>query len=48
MPVESVLPVVLGISVVSLIVAALLAREVLNADTGHADMKEIADAIRGR
>src|SRR6185369_3067616 len=46
MNVEHVLPIVLGISILSLIVAALLAREVLAADTGKPEMKEIADAIR--
>jgi K(+)-stimulated pyrophosphate-energized sodium pump len=46
MNVHIVLPVVLGISVVSLVVAALLAREVLGAPTGKPEMKEIADAIR--
>ena len=46
MPVESVLPLVIGISVVSLGVAWLLAREVLAADTGKPEMRAIADAIR--
>jgi len=46
MNVHIVLPVVLGISVVSLVVAALLAREVLGAPAGKPEMKEIADAIR--
>ena len=46
MNVDYVLPVVLGISVVALLVAAWLAREVLSADSGTPSMKEIADAIR--
>jgi K(+)-stimulated pyrophosphate-energized sodium pump len=46
MQVDIVLPVVLGISVLSLIVAAVLAKQVLGADAGKPEMKEIADAIR--
>ena len=46
MPVESVLPLVLGISVLSLVVAWLLARQVLAADTGKPEMRAISDAIR--
>ena len=46
MPVESVLPLVLGISVLSLGVAWLLARQVLAADTGKPEMRAISDAIR--
>ena len=41
-----VLPLVLGISVISLAVAAFLARHVLSADTGSKQMREISDAIR--
>jgi K(+)-stimulated pyrophosphate-energized sodium pump len=44
--VENVLPIVLGISILSLAVAALLARHVLAADTGTAEMRQISDAIR--
>src|SRR5688572_2846707 len=46
MNVDIVLPVVLGISVFALAVAAWLAREVLGADTGKPETKPIADAIR--
>jgi K(+)-stimulated pyrophosphate-energized sodium pump len=46
MDVHVVLPVVLGISVLSLIVAWMLARQVLAAPTGTAAMREISDAIR--
>jgi K(+)-stimulated pyrophosphate-energized sodium pump len=46
MNVDIVLPVVLAISVVALGFAAWLAREVLSADPGKPEMKEIADAIR--
>jgi K(+)-stimulated pyrophosphate-energized sodium pump len=46
MPVEIVLPLVLSISVLSLVVAAFLARHVLSADTGTPQMREISDAIR--
>ena len=46
MDVGIVLPLVLGISVLSLGVAALLARHVLSADTGQAEMRRISDAIR--
>jgi K(+)-stimulated pyrophosphate-energized sodium pump len=46
MAVENVLPIVLGISVLSLVVAALLAKHVLAADTGKPEMQEIATAIR--
>src|SRR2546427_13022711 len=42
----TVLPLVLGISVLSLVVAALLARHVLAADTGKPEMRKISDAIR--
>jgi K(+)-stimulated pyrophosphate-energized sodium pump len=40
------LPIVLGISVLSLIVAAFLAKHVLAQDTGTPEMREISDAIR--
>src|SRR5206468_1911693 len=46
MDVGMVLPLVLAISVLSLVVAAILARHVLSADTGKAEMREISDAIR--
>jgi len=46
MGVEAVLMVVLGISVASLAVAWVLARQVLSADTGKPEMQEIAAAIR--
>jgi K(+)-stimulated pyrophosphate-energized sodium pump len=46
MSVETVLLVVLAISVLSLVVAALLARQVLSADTGKPEMRAISDAIR--
>jgi len=46
MPVESVLPLVIAISLASLGVAWLLAREVLGADTGKPEMRAISDAIR--
>jgi K(+)-stimulated pyrophosphate-energized sodium pump len=46
MAVEAVLAVVLGISVLSLVVAFVLARQVLAAETGTAAMQEIAGAIR--
>jgi K(+)-stimulated pyrophosphate-energized sodium pump len=46
MGVEAVLALVLGISVVSLGVAYVLARQVLAADTGKPEMQEIAAAIR--
>jgi K(+)-stimulated pyrophosphate-energized sodium pump len=46
MAVESVLPIVLAISVLSLAVAAFLARHVLAADLGKPEMQEIAAAIR--
>src|SRR5262245_11287363 len=46
MAVETVLPLVLGISVLSLIVAGFLARQVLAADTGKPEMRVISDAIR--
>ena len=42
----TVLPLVLGISVLSLVVAGLLARHVLAADTGKPEMRKISDAIR--
>jgi K(+)-stimulated pyrophosphate-energized sodium pump len=44
--VENVLPIVLGISVLSLVVAAFLAKHVLAADAGTPGMREISDAIR--
>ena len=34
MPIETVLPIVVGISILSLVVAFFLARQVLAADTG--------------
>ena len=46
MDVHVVLPVVLGISVLSLAVAYLLAREVLATPTGSPEMRAISDAIR--
>src|SRR5512136_2715360 len=46
MDVNTVLPIVLAISVLSLAVAAFLARQVLAADTGKPEMKVISDAIR--
>src|SRR5215472_10172365 len=46
MEVESVLPLVLGISVIALAVAVFLARQVLAADTGKAEMRAISEAIR--
>jgi K(+)-stimulated pyrophosphate-energized sodium pump len=46
MSVESVLPLVIGISLLALGVAWLLAREVLAADTGKPEMRAISDAIR--
>ncbi|HEY3120606.1 MAG TPA: sodium/proton-translocating pyrophosphatase, partial [Vicinamibacteria bacterium] len=46
MAVEAVLAVVLGISVLPLVVAFVLARQVLSAETGTAAMQEIAAAIR--
>ena len=46
MGIDSVLPLVLGISVLSLIVAAGLARQVLRADTGKPEMRAISDSIR--
>src|SRR5712692_7160596 len=46
MGVEMVLPLVLAISVLSLAVAGILARQVLAADTGKPEMREISDAIR--
>ena len=46
MGVEAVLTVVLGISVLSLAVAFVLARHVLAADTGKPEMRAISDAIR--
>jgi K(+)-stimulated pyrophosphate-energized sodium pump len=46
MQVESVLPLVIGISLLSLAVALFLARQVLAADTGKPEMREISDAIR--
>ncbi len=46
MDVATVLPLVLAISVLSLVVAAFLARHVLSADTGKPEMRAISDAIR--
>src|SRR5262245_29876400 len=46
MTTEAVLPIVLGISLFSLAVAAFLARQVLSADTGKPEMREISNAIR--
>jgi K(+)-stimulated pyrophosphate-energized sodium pump len=46
MAVEAVLALVLAISVLSLVVAFFLARQVLAADTGQPAMQEIAGAIR--
>ncbi len=46
MPIETVLPIVIGISILSLIVAFFLARQVLAADTGTPQMRAISDAIR--
>src|SRR5512143_4198676 len=46
MPIDTVLPLVIGISLLSLAVAALLARQVLAADTGKPEMRQISDAIR--
>jgi K(+)-stimulated pyrophosphate-energized sodium pump len=46
MSVESVLPIVIGISLLALGVAFWLAREVLGADTGKPEMKAISEAIR--
>ncbi len=46
MDVGIVLPLVLGISVIALVVAALLAKQVLAADTGKPEMMKISDAIR--
>jgi len=44
--VENVLPIVLGISVLSLVVAALLAKHVLAQDAGKPEMRAISEAIR--
>src|SRR5215510_8209943 len=46
MDVNTVLPIVLAISVLSLGVAAFLARQVLAADTGKAEMRSISEPIR--
>src|SRR5438093_955870 len=46
MGIEIVLPLVIAISVFSLLVAGFLARQVLAADTGTAEMRAISDAIR--
>jgi K(+)-stimulated pyrophosphate-energized sodium pump len=46
MPINTVLPLVIGISLLSLGVAWLLARQVLAADTGKPEMVKISDAIR--
>src|SRR5581483_3693449 len=40
------LPIILAISVLSLIVAAILAQQVLKADMGTADMQQISNAIK--
>ncbi|MFY9750554.1 MAG: sodium-translocating pyrophosphatase [Methanoregula sp.] len=40
------IPVVVGISIIALIVAGILARSVLSQDEGTPKMKEVADAIR--
>ncbi len=46
MGIGMVLPVVLGISILSLVVAGFLARHVLAKDTGKPEMRAISDAIR--
>src|SRR5438445_815595 len=46
MGVDAVLPVVLIISIFSLVVAGALARQVLSADAGKPEMRGISDAIR--
>src|SRR5437773_8893047 len=46
MDVGTVLPLVLTISVLSLVVAGFLARHVLASDTGTPEMRAISDAIR--
>jgi K(+)-stimulated pyrophosphate-energized sodium pump len=46
MPVEAVLPLVIGISILSLGVAWILARQVLAADAGKPEMQRISNAIR--
>ena len=46
MTIEAVLPLVIGISLFSLAVAAYLARHVLSADSGKPEMREISNAIR--
>src|SRR5262249_23037654 len=46
MPVDSVLPLVLGISLLSLAMAFVLARQVLAAATGKSEMRALSDAIR--
>src|SRR5207245_10643589 len=46
MGVEMVLPLVLASGGLSLAVAGILARQVLAADTGKPEMREISDAIR--
>ncbi|HXK08507.1 MAG TPA: sodium/proton-translocating pyrophosphatase, partial [Vicinamibacteria bacterium] len=46
MPIDTVLPLVIGISLLSLGVAWVLARQVLAADTGKPEMRRISDAIR--
>src|SRR5262245_52744748 len=46
MGVDAVLPVVLAISVLSLLVALVLAGQVLAADTGKPEMQSIAAGIR--
>jgi len=46
MGVDAVLPVVLIISIFSLVVAGALARQVLAADAGKPEMRDISDAIR--
>jgi K(+)-stimulated pyrophosphate-energized sodium pump len=46
MPINTVLPLVIGISLLSLGVAWVLARQVLAADSGKPEMIKISDAIR--
>ncbi len=46
MDVGIVLPLVLAISIIALVVAALLAKQVLASPTGTAEMQKISDAIR--
>ena len=44
--IQLVIPVVLVISILSLVAAAWLARQVLSAEKGRPDMQEIASAIQ--